>query len=141
MQRQAAHVPVEREECAAGGQNGAARRLQREADEARPAENDLGAALRIDADDAAVAAVGRGHIKIQVAIERDTLRTPQPAEKCRDLAALRDAENAVEARGRRSRDVKISARMKRQMISGDRRLERREDKNFALLADFENRSA
>ena len=46
-----------------------------------------------------------------------------------------------EARRSRPRDVKISLRPERQMISGDRRLERGENVNLARGTDFEDRAA
>ena len=65
----------------------------------------------------------------------------QPAEKNTDVAALCDAMNTVETGGRRSGDVEIAIRMKRQVVSGDGRLKRCKNKNLPVRADLENGAA
>src|SRR5882672_12332934 len=59
---QSAHVPIQREDCASGGQNGAAGGLQREADEPRAAQHDVRVSLRRNPNDAAAAAIRPGNI-------------------------------------------------------------------------------
>src|SRR4029077_7260667 len=86
-------------------------------------------------------AVRRRDVKIRVAIKRQALWTPQPTIKHGNIAALRDAVHAIVTRSSRPGDVEVAARMKRQMIRGERRLQRGKHKNLAARADFENRAA
>ena len=69
------------------------------------------------------------------------MRPAEAAKEDADLASLRDAVHAIEAGCRRSRDVEIAVRVKRQVISGDGRLKRGKNKNFAASANLENRAA
>src|ERR1700680_3933828 len=81
------------------------------------------------------------HVKIRVAVESQTLRTSEPTVKDGNIAALRDAINAVIARSSRPRNVEVAARMKRQMIRREGRLQRSKHKNLAARANFENGAA
>src|SRR5208282_1392472 len=139
--RQAADFPVQREEGAGGGEDSAARGLQCHTDEAGAAEDDVSVALRRDANNTATPAIRRCHVKIGVAVKRQTLRPSKPAEESRNIAALRDAVDAVVTRSRWPRDVEVAVRMKCQMIRGERRLNGRKNKNLAARTDFENGSA
>src|SRR5260370_7105432 len=87
-----------------------------------------------------MAAMRGGDVEIGVAIERQALRTPEPAIENMHVAASRDAIHAIIAGSSRPGDVQIAARMKRQVIRGERRLQRGEHKNLTAGADFENRS-
>ena len=97
--------------------------------------------LRRHAHDPTPAAVRSGHIKICVAVESQSLRASQPAIKRAHFAAPRDAIDPIVARGGRSGNIQIARRMKRQVVRRQRRLQRREHKNLATRADFENRPA
>src|SRR5260370_31285987 len=87
-----------------------------------------------------MAAMRGGDVEIGVAIERQALRTPEPAIENMHVAASRDAIHAIIAGSSRPGDVQIAARMKRQVIRGERRLQRGEHKNLTAGADFENRA-
>src|SRR5271167_4246929 len=54
---------------------------------------------------------------------------------------LRDAVDAVIAGCRRPGDIQVAARMKREMIRGERRFDGCKDKNFAAWTNFEDCSA
>ena len=99
VERKALDVPVERVEGAVGGDHGAAGGQQREADDVAAAENELRLGLRREADDAALAAERSRDVEIAEAIEGESLRAPEPAEKNADFAAGSDFVDAVEARG------------------------------------------
>src|SRR6266403_6404457 len=98
-------------------------------------------ALRSNSHDAAVPAVRCRDVQVRVAIERQTLRTSKPAIKHGNIAALRDAINAIVARGSRPGHIQITARMKRQVIRSQRRLQRRENEDLPARAKLENSSA
>src|SRR6266403_2819433 len=98
-------------------------------------------ALRSNSHDAAVPAVRCRDIQVRVAVESQTLRTSEPAIKHGNIAALRDAVNAIVARGSRPGNVEIAARMKSQVVRRERRLQRGHYTNFAARANFENRAA
>src|SRR6266446_4610608 len=138
---QAAHVPVQREDGAGSGQNGAAGGLQRETDESGTAQHDVRVSLRRNLNNAAAAAIRPGNIQVRVAVKSQSLRTAESAEENTDVAALRDAMHAVKTGCGRARHVQIAARMKCQVVCRDRRLHGREHKNLAARADFENRAA
>src|SRR5436190_14618319 len=112
-QWQAAHVPIEREEGVGGGENRAARWLERHTHNAGAAEHDIGLSLRRDPHDAAAPGVRGRHIEISVAIQSQALRPPEATEENAYIAALRDFVDAVKAGRRRSRNVQIAAGMKR----------------------------
>src|SRR6266850_2170062 len=59
---QAAHFPIQREDCAGSGQNGAAGGLQCEADESGAAEHYVRVSLWCNPNNAAAAAVRSGNI-------------------------------------------------------------------------------
>ncbi len=97
--------------------------------------------VRSEPDDAAAAAERCRDIKVAEAIEGEALRASEAAEENADFAAGSDFVNAVETRRRRAGDVQIAGGTEREMICGERGLERCEDENFAVGADFENRAA
>jgi len=68
-QGQAANVPIEGEERVDGGDDGAARGLQRESYNSRSAQDHFWLGLWSDAYYAAMSGVAGGHVKIPVAIE------------------------------------------------------------------------
>src|SRR5437879_996002 len=90
-QRQAADVPIEREQRVRGGKNRAARGLQRHAHNAGAAEHHLGLRLRRDPHNPASPAVRSRHIEISVAVQGNALRSSQSAEENAHLAALRNS--------------------------------------------------
>src|SRR5882762_4772440 len=95
-------------------------------------------ALRSNSHDSAVPAVRCRDVQVRVAIERQTLRTSKPAIKHGNIAALRDAINAIVARGSRPGYIQIAARMKRQVIRSQRRLQRRENEDLPARTNLEN---
>src|SRR5271157_978068 len=101
----------------------------------------LRVALWRDFHDAAAPAERRNHIQIRFAVEGDALRPAQAAIKHNHLATLRDAVDAVVTRSRRAGDVEFPTRMKRQVVGGDRGLQRGEYENLARGTDLENRAA
>src|SRR5258708_9672164 len=101
----------------------------------------FGMALRRDAHDTAAAAEPCDDVEIPVLVKRQALRTTQPAIEHMDFAVLRDAIHAVVAGGGRPAHVEFAAGVKREMIRGDRGLQRGEHKNFTLRADLENCAA
>ena len=82
-----------------------------------------------------------GDVEIAVAVKGQSLRPAQAAVEKADFALMIDAHDAVVARGGGAGDVEFARRAERQMIGGDGRLERGEDKNLAVRADLENRAA
>src|SRR5882762_1862274 len=98
-------------------------------------------ALRSNSHDSAVPAVRRRDVQVRVAVERQPLRTSKPAIKHGNIAALRDAINAIVARGSRPGHIQIAARMKRQVIRSQRRLQRRENEDLPARTNLENSSA
>src|SRR5260370_8220593 len=88
-----------------------------------------------------MAAMRGGDVEVGVAVERQALRAPEPAIENMHVASWRDAVNAIVAGSGRAGDIQIAARMKCQVIRGERRLQRGEHKNFTAGADFENRAA
>ncbi len=93
------------------------------------------------AHDSALATQRAGDIKIAQAVESQPLRASEAAKKNAHLARRGNSKNAVVARCRRSGDEKLACGAECQVVGGNRRLERREHKNFALGADLENRAA
>ena len=114
---------------------------QREADDIAAAEDDLRFGVRSEANDAAPAAERCRDVKIAEAIEGEALRASEAAEENADFAAGSDFVDAVEARCGGAGDVQIARGTEREMVRGERRLERGEDENFAVGANFENRAA
>src|ERR1700676_2432601 len=140
-QRQAADIPVNRKQGTVGRKNSAPAREQRQAHQSRTAQEMFGVTLGRNAHDPAAPTERGDHIEIFVLVKRQALRPAQSAIKDMHLAVLRDAIDAVIARGGRAADVKFAAGVKRQVIRGDGRLQRGEHKNFALGTDLENRAA
>src|SRR6185503_6028818 len=70
-----------------------------------------------------------------------TLRPSEPREKPVDFAVRRNAINGIEAGRGRPGHVQIIVETESEMIGGDARLERRENKNLFARADFENAAA
>ena len=134
-------VPVEAEERAGGGEHGAARGQQRQADQAAAAQHQFGLAIGRDAHDAAASADGSGDVEIAGAVEGQALRPAEAAIEEAHFALAVDAADAVEARSGRAGDEEFARGAERQMIGGDGRLERGEDENFAVGADLENGAA
>src|SRR5205823_2764670 len=116
-------------------------RLERHAHNAGPAEDHLGLSLRRDPHNAAAPAIRGRHEKISVPIQSEPLRPAEAAEENAHISALRDSVDAVEAGGRRPRNVQIAAGMKRKVIRGDGGLKRGKHKNLAGRTDLENRAA
>src|ERR1700730_15987764 len=85
--------------------------------------------------------VAGGHIKIPVAIERQSLRASKPAVKNCYLAALTYAIDAVETGSGRPGHVQIVAGMKCQVIDDDGGFQGGKNKQIAAGADFKNRAA
>src|SRR5271167_110939 len=140
-QRQAADVPVKCKERASGSENRAARRLQGHANKAGAAEDKVRVRLRRDANDAATPAIRSGDVEITIAVKGQPLWTSETAKKRTNFTALRDAVDAVIAGCRRPGDIQVAARMKREMIRGERRFDGCKDKNFAAWTNFEDCSA
>ena len=105
----ALHVPVERVERVVGGDHGAARGQQREADNITAAHHQFGVRLRRDADDAALSAEGRGDVEIAETIERESLGAAESAEKRADFSGRIDAIDAIVTRSGGAGDVGSSA--------------------------------
>src|SRR6267378_2166774 len=140
-QWQAAHIPIQREKSVYRRENRASRRLEREPYQARSAQHRFRVSLGTNPHDAPMPAVRCRDVQVRVAIERQSLRTPKPAIKHGNIAALRDAVNAVVAGSGGAGYIQIAARMKRQVIRSERRLERRENENLPARANLENSSA
>src|SRR5579883_1057167 len=147
---QAVDVPVEGEDGAlrhgpavvsAGRQDGAAGRLEGEANEAGSAEDDFGVALRRDAYDAAATAVGSGNVQIGVAVESHALRAAKATVEDENFTASGDAKHAVIAGGCRAGDVEVAGWMEREVVSRYGRFESGEDENLPARADFEDGAA
>src|SRR6267154_268741 len=97
--------------------------------------------LRSNSHDSAVPAVRRRDVQVRVAIERQPLRTSKPAIKHGNIAALRDAINAIVARGGGSSYIQIGSRMRRQVMRSQRRLQRRENEDLPARTNLEKSSA
>ncbi len=82
-----------------------------------PLKHNFSFGLRRDAHDPAFARQRTGHVKISGAIERQTLWTPQPAEKCAHFSGGIDAVHAVETGSGRAGNVKLVGGAERQMVS------------------------
>src|SRR5665213_2550165 len=139
--REAFHFPVDGEECARCGQNGAVSRQKREAHDAAAAEDEIGAPIRGNLHDAAASLVGRGYIEVSLAIECQALRAAKAAKKRADFALLIDAQDAVKTRCRRSGDKQFACGAERQVIGRDGRLDHGENKNLAVGINFKNCAA
>src|ERR1700683_5593357 len=141
MKRKTLDIPVEGIECVVGGNHGAMRGQEREANDAASTDHKFGFGLRSDSNDTAIAANRRSHIEIADAIERKTLRASETAKKCADFAGGINAIDGVETGSSRPGDEKFAGRAERQVIRGEGRLDCSEDENFAGGSDFENRAA
>src|SRR5207249_8633167 len=84
---------------------------------------------------------GCGHVETVLFIKSKSLRTSQTAVENFHLARVRDAVYGIEARRGGPRHVKILLGTEGEMISGDRRFERRENEDLTVGADLENRAA
>src|SRR5579863_8895632 len=126
-ERETLDVPVERVDGTIGGDHGAAARHQREANDIAAAEDDLRLCVRSEPDDAATAAERRRDVKIAEAIEGETLRASEAAEKNADVTPGSEFVDAVETRRGRAGDIQIAGGTEGEMICGERGLERGED--------------
>src|ERR1700723_2292271 len=97
-------IPVEGEESVVGSDHRAVGRQKREANNVAAAECHFGFRLGSDAHDAPPAAQRARDVEIAEAVERETLRTSQPAEEYGDLARGRNSVHAVVARSGWPRD-------------------------------------
>src|SRR5579863_2143956 len=134
-------IPVESKEGAVGGDHGTMRRKKREAHDVAASNHDFGFRLRRQADDSALAAQRRRHVKIPLAIECQTLRAAQPAEEHAYLAGRRNLIHALEARCSGPGHKKLARRTESQVVGRKRRLERGENENLAVRTNLENRAA
>src|SRR5579859_816548 len=141
VEGQPADVPINGKQGAVGGEDAAAVGEEGEADQSGAAEEVLGVALGRDANDAA-AATERGHDEeVSVLVEGEALRAAEAAIEDVDFAVLGDAIDAVVTGGGGAADVEFAAWMESEVIGGEGGLERGEDEDFALRADFENGAA
>src|SRR4029077_15336390 len=79
QQWHAVNVPVESEESAVGGDDGATAGEQSKADKRGAVQDVLGTAIRRNAHDAAASAERRGDVKIRLAVKGHALRAAQSA--------------------------------------------------------------
>ena len=95
----------------------------------------------VDADDAFAAGDGRGHVEPALLVERHALRAAEAAIEDLHFAFVRDAVDGIEAGGGGAGDVEVAIGAERQMVGGDRRLQRGENEDLAVGADLEDRAA
>src|SRR5450755_4613649 len=117
------------------------RRQKRKAHDVATAENEPRFGLWREANDAALASKRCGHVEIAATIECETLWTSEAAKKRGDFAGGINAIDAVEAGGGRPGDKKLAGGTEREVVRRKRRLERGENKNFAVGSDFKNCAA
>src|SRR3984893_13673130 len=134
-------VPIETEESAVSGEDGAIPGQGREPPEASAAEHLFGLAIGSDSHDAAAPGIRGGDVEISPAVKRKSLRPAQATEKGANLALLTDANHTIEARCCGTGDKQLTSGTEREMIRRHGRLESCEHKNLSRGADLENRAA
>src|SRR5262249_16343052 len=94
-----------------------------------------------EAEDAAFSPVRSDDIELTFNIKSDALRTSESRVKTLHLTAGRHAIDGIEAGSRRAGHIKVVVEAECQMVCGDARLQRGEDKYFFACADLKDASA
>src|SRR5208283_1080953 len=141
QQRQSLNIPGNVVDGAVGGEDGGLAGSEGQSDQALAGDFEVGLALGSDLHDAAFSGERSGDIDIALDIQRQPLRTPETAVEHGHGSVRVDLINAVEAGSAGPSDEHIAVETEGDVIGGDARLQRREDKNLAVASDLENGSA
>src|SRR6266436_974982 len=140
-QRQSLNIPRNVVDGAVGGEDRRLAGSEGQSNQALAGDLEVGLALRSDFDDAAFSGERGGDIDIALDIKSQTLRASQTAVEHRHSSMWVDFVNAVETGSAGAGDEHISLRTERDVIGGNARLQRGEDKNLPVASDLENGSA
>src|SRR5260370_578693 len=141
QQRQSRDVPGNVVDGAVGGEDGGVAGSEGQSDQPLAGDFEVGFALGSDLHDPALPGERGGDIEIALYIKSQTLRTSQTAVEHGHGSLGVDFVDAVETGSAGAGDEHIAVGAEGDVIGGDARLQRREDKNLAVASDLENGSA
>src|SRR5579883_307955 len=124
-----------------GGDDHGSGRCEGQADDAGAGEEEVGAAVGVDADDALAAGNRGGDVEAALLVEGHALGPAEAAIEGLDFALAGNPVDGIEAGSGGAGDVEIAVGTKREVVGRDGGFQRGEDEDLAVGADLENGAA